>query len=454
LLALAGTKETISMRHLRLTSFQRAFAVLTGVVLLWFYWFAVPGHTEQEQRLQQKLRPIDSNGRSTLKKWAKATQDLLSSHHSYNPLDEVEVEWSTHVELPPIMSAPQVGYPTFFSLLSLIQKWSPDDPDPPPYFKETLQSFNYSDPLERSYAEKFRDAELPFKVYGIPDLTQVSALWSDRYLNNQLEHTWRIYVEKSKNNHFMYWVPEGKVDPRLVPPVEMTNDMKFLEWLQLAKAADRNDRTNPHTNASAHYYFMTSSNPHDNRQYFVSRDLAMFSTPTNNFFITDVEQQKGIQCRFSMRGINMAAHFDIGRNMVAMVKGAKRYILNPPTACGQLDVIADSAHPSYRHSVVDWSDPGQAEERGFGRVEAVDTILRAGEVLYIPSYWFHYIVSTRYSIQCNARSGVSVGDQGHEHIEKCLGAKEFNAYKNRKYNADKRQRRQAKRSPIPSSQKQ
>ena len=40
-----------------------------------------------------------------------------------------------------------------------------------------------------------------------------------------------------------------------------------------------------------------------------------------------------------------------------------------------------------------------------------------GEVLYIPSYWFHYIVSQDASIQCNARSGK--GRDGLEAIEEC-----------------------------------
>ncbi len=36
---------------------------------------------------------------------------------------------------------------------------------------------------------------------------------------------------------------------------------------------------------------------------------------------------------------------------------------------------------------------------------AIDTVLKAGEVLYIPSHWFHYIVSLQKSAQCNVRSG-------------------------------------------------
>jgi hypothetical protein len=36
---------------------------------------------------------------------------------------------------------------------------------------------------------------------------------------------------------------------------------------------------------------------------------------------------------------------------------------------------------------------------------AIDTVLKAGEILYIPSHWFHYIVSLQKSAQCNVRSG-------------------------------------------------
>ena len=35
----------------------------------------------------------------------------------------------------------------------------------------------------------------------------------------------------------------------------------------------------------------------------------------------------------------------------------------------------------------------------------IDTVLKAGEVLYVPSHWFHYITSLQKSSQCNTRSG-------------------------------------------------
>ena len=41
-------------------------------------------------------------------------------------------------------------------------------------------------------------------------------------------------------------------------------------------------------------------------------------------------------------------------------------------------------------------------------------------MLYIPSFWFHYICSLDYSIQCNTRSGSPPQQQGQQKIDACL----------------------------------
>ena len=42
---------------------------------------------------------------------------------------------------------------------------------------------------------------------------------------------------------------------------------------------------------------------------------------------------QGIHCRFGMTSIIAESHFDGGRNFIAMVRGKKRYIINPPSEC-------------------------------------------------------------------------------------------------------------------------
>jgi len=66
--------------------------------------------------------------------------------------------------------------------------------------------------------------------------------------------------------------------------------MSFSNWLKSAKNADSHKLSN----ISEHYYLMVASKTKDYTGIsFISRDLPFFSTSTNNFFITDVDSNKG-----------------------------------------------------------------------------------------------------------------------------------------------------------------
>lgn len=56
---------------------------------------------------------------------------------------------------------------------------------------------------------------------------------------------------------------------------------------------------------------------------------------------------------------------------------------------------------------------------------AIDTVLKSGEILYIPSHWFHYIISLQKSAQCNVRSGRDYHGSpewgSSEDVLKCVG---------------------------------
>jgi Cupin-like domain len=126
----------------------------------------------------------------------------------------------------------------------------------------------------------------------------------------------------------------------------------------------------------------------------------MFSSyPT--FFVKDAQQQRGIHCRFGMPSIIAESHYDGGRNFIAMVRGKKRYILNHPNQCTKLHMMKTGM--SARHSEIDWSDPNNFEL--FGDATGLEVVLEAGDVLFLPALWFHYIVSLEVNIQCNTRSG-------------------------------------------------
>jgi len=58
--------------------------------------------------------------------------------------------------------------------------------------------------------------------------------------------------------------------------------------------------------------------------------------------------------------------------------------------------------------IQDVSDFDRAWIEKASKSDALETIVRAGEILFIPSHWFHYITSLQKSAQCNTRSGVEL----------------------------------------------
>ncbi|CAM9562254.1 unnamed protein product [Discosporangium mesarthrocarpum] len=289
-------------------------------------------------------------------------------------------------------------------------------------------------------------------------------MWTDEFLLETMDSR-RMTVMHSTSNRFMFWakkrprrrrhagnpdwkglrgnataVEEGEAEVVLKeesdrdhdpleqwqPPTEQVA-MTYKEWREWADRAHA-EKIGP---GDDHYYLTTGCAAKTKTPPmtgdFVADSLPFFSARTNNFFVTDTTQQKGIQCRFGARGIIAESHFDGGKNFVLMLRGRKRYLINPPSACPALGIIGDTSHPSFRHSEVDWADP-EGWPEGFADAPGFDTVVSEGELLYIPSYWYHYIVSESFSIQCNARSGSPPGNEGAEETRSCIGFPQEEAF--------------------------
>ena len=170
--------------------------------------------------------------------------------------------------------------------------------------------------------------------------------------------------------------------------------MKLEDWLKKANDPHNHGIDNPH------YYFFTASQ----RDAWIEQDLEIFRQHKKTFWIVNPNHYRGIHCRFGMPGIIAEAHFDGGRNMIAVLKGHKRYVLMAPKQCKNIYLLL-KGHLSGRHSEVDWSDVDEAKFPKCFDSEATETIVSEGEVLYVPSHWIHYPISLDVSVQCNCRSG-------------------------------------------------
>ena len=83
------------------------------------------------------------------------------------------------------------SYPQLTNLWEIVQRWNPDNVTMPVPFRETLAVLNYSDPHERSLAEAYRNAEVPFKIYDVPDVEYARDAWTDVYLTEQFGPVWK-----------------------------------------------------------------------------------------------------------------------------------------------------------------------------------------------------------------------------------------------------------------------
>lgn len=343
---------------------------------------------------------------------------------------------------------PPTDYPYAWNLLSILKAWPPDDPTPRPEIYQGLCVFDYTNEQDLAKAYKYRSAELPFVVRHDPQVQQAVQRWNTpHYLSRMLGNV-RHRTEYSESNHFLYWNPPPRQrgqnrnrknlnpnNPMKKPrsrltqqqentpqdwkqPTEMMR-MTFDDWLQKADLKD-DSSLGPDM---PHWYFRLigcgETGPEgqcDNGSSEYLFDELTFFQPKPSLYMVQPKEQKGIHCRFGMKGVIAENHFDGSRNAIVVLGGERRYILSHPEQCPFLSLLP-KGHPSARHSAVDWSDPDLDAYPEFALAKGNEIVMQAGDVLYLPTNWFHYIISLSLNYQCNTRSGI--GEEYMDPIHHC-----------------------------------
>ncbi|CAM9158065.1 unnamed protein product, partial [Phaeothamnion confervicola] len=307
---------------------------------------------------------------------------------------------------------PAADYPKEFPILNVVANWNPDNASyiPPKHYLSVCR-FDYA--LELAKALRYRDAEKPFVLYNVPAVDEAARKWAKPgYLSSQLGKT-KYRTEHSVNNHFMYYTNKAKQKKAVnleewTPPTEST-PMTYDEWLDKALA----DGDGTHGAQEEHWYFRVS----DTDSKMVLRDISVFGPKSSpDVFLKEPQNQRGVHCRFGMHGVIAEAHYDGSRNMVAMISGKRRWVLSHPRNCDAMYLLP-LGHPSGRHSEVNWADPDLERFPDFHKLRVNEVLLRAGEVLFVPTSWIHYIVNLGVNAQCNSRSGRSADYAGD--LAKC-----------------------------------
>jgi hypothetical protein len=264
---------------------------------------------------------------------------------------------------------PVPGYPYAWPILTVLDNWSPDDVAIPDVIYQGLCVFDFVKDYDK--ALNYRNKEVPFVVQNDPEVTRTVERWNyPGYIADLLKGV-RHRTEYSANNHFMYALPKSdlkraakkkgkkwnQIPKDWTPPTEQLR-MTYIEWLEhanitveqqhkkieheeLQKGDDESD-DGEYVAApnQEHWYFrligcgLTGQNGQCDKgsSEYLFDELPFFQ-PVDNLYMTDGGQQKGIHCRFGMKGVIAENHFDGSRNAIVLLGGSRRYILAHPDQC-------------------------------------------------------------------------------------------------------------------------
>lgn len=162
-----------------------------------------------------------------------------------------------------------IGEPPLFTLGELLYEWHPDNTSPEswvtskahPNTGKGLVRLDYLNPQHRLTAQEFRDAELPFILLNVPEIASAADVFSIPELLKNFGSMPRM-VEKSTNNHFMYFHTKNdartsKLYPDWEPP-QIEVPMTFAKFLREAEAAETFSSENGATRP-LHYMTMSAS---------------------------------------------------------------------------------------------------------------------------------------------------------------------------------------------------
>jgi hypothetical protein len=282
-----------------------------------------------------------------------------------------------------------------------------DDTTVPPFHYNSLCYFDYE--TESHKALNYRAADVPYLLYNVPDINKVVDNWQSLDHMKKFFDSTDSHVEISAyHNHFLYF--HGKDTHHLfhnrsgtgpwIPPTT-TEEMTFSQWYDTLTT----ELQKPFSQRK-YYYFRSDQTSLSDPLY---NELPFYhpSHPLSSYFLQDKEQARGIHCRFGMPGIVAEAHYDGHLNMAGLFGGVRRWILAHPNQCQNL-YLHPREHPSGRHSELNWAEIKTIDHEkypNFGKAQVNEILVTGGMVLYLPTNWFHYIVSLSVNYQCNIRSG-------------------------------------------------
>ena len=417
--------------------------VVVGFVLLLLVSPKIVHHLHHQSQ-QQTLR----HRTTTSDKYQAIQEEHTSSSKPYYDVYSCP-------ELPPL------NYPREYPILDVLQNWNTQQLRPPKYHYQGICIIDLSDSTntmfdlrtKRRQIDNYRSAEVPFVIRNDPQVLQSVQSWSssasgDNYLQRKLQDK-KFQATISNTTRLTYYSmdQEYNIIPDDFVPFTHKTEMTYEDWYQRASTQQQQQHRQQQEQQDQQEYaylrldaclpnskhcdstYLGSPNIIDNAD-FVYDDLKFFQPGHSGYYPINETETRGVQCRLAPPGIVAENHFDNERNYIALLKGQRRYLLSHPQNCPTF-YLHQQKHPLERHTQVDYdyvssllqlegNEDGDEDNDSklksflsqhypqFEKTTINEVVLQAGDVLYLPTYWFHHIISLTTNYQCNTRSGYSV----------------------------------------------
>ena len=228
----------------------------------------------------------------------------------------------------------------------------------------------------------------PVVLRNTPFDKWASAFWTPEILAKELNIV-QVLSKKGTNNVFRYFAndqPLSQVNKFVVskPFIEVIYPReRFFSLL--------NQRFN------GHYYYSSGGVELLGIETLYSRKEIEPLT----FWTTSKQELGQVNFWFGMENVTAYTHYDTSHNLHSISYGKKRFVLFPPEAYLELKLYP-CLHQFYRQTYMSVSDVLTADT--IQKLNGIDITLYPGEVLYIPSYWFHCVITMETTLSVNVWS--------------------------------------------------
>lgn len=145
-----------------------------------------------------------------------------------------------------------------------------------------------------------------------------------------------------------------------------------------------------------HYYSSGGIELLDIEDIYSSEDLDLLT------FKSSYDRSLGqVNFWFGKENVTAYTHYDTSYNLHAIAYGRKKFIVFPPEVYHDLQLYP-CLHQFYRQTQTNILDSNYSKT--LTELKGLEVILSPGEVLYIPPYWFHCVVTLETTVSLNVWS--------------------------------------------------